>query len=444
VIGRLGDIVCYLADGTLRDKINSLMSRHIDQLNLRSDDILVLIGHSLGSVVAVHFLLSTPSSVQCPVILITLGSPLAQLSWWFPTWLSHPRIIARMLLSRYPGFRWINVFRPRDIVGKSLELAPVFLKCDVSTKQHVRFFPWSHTNYWSDPRVWAAVAEAVQQGGPLWLHNSREFAPPRQILWFDSLRLRTGRYFRALRMRPRVQLWIVRVAVLTMLVMFCRSVSIFFSREPYFDKPVRVNGWCDVETGLHLTIADCIFGYKSAGQDIGFKRHARFSSRIEKESKMQLEVIGQGFADPRESKSVWLQDLSVISASPPWSWNFSSAELCDWNSKSRHNALVAALVLWMFLFAANDKLHCDWCGIKADDLRAYRIARLALRDIVGGAPKEIAAVAKWISAGDLPLQYDWRFKSVAQAVDNQNLEYARKLLRDVLVTWQERYAPHSP
>ncbi|WP_353067596.1 hypothetical protein RBB77_08380 [Tunturibacter psychrotolerans] len=132
----------------------SLVSRTVDAMVwLRSQAPsapLVIVGHSLGSVIASHAVNSMCLSEEMTseISLVTLGSPLNYLCRVFPKIIKSPREIS---LAIHPNVRWVNLWRDADLIGKHLDLEP---------RATVQFCvgKGGHSNYWSDGVVWRAVA----------------------------------------------------------------------------------------------------------------------------------------------------------------------------------------------------------------------------------------------------------------------------------------------
>lgn len=111
----LRDAAAYLANKSLRAAI---LHRVIHEIGKQRD--LIVIGHSLGSLVAIDLLAHLPARLQIRR-LITLGSPAGNLS----TMRKRPEV----LLRDFPFHRvdgWFNAFNPWDLVPRGLGLAPHF------------------------------------------------------------------------------------------------------------------------------------------------------------------------------------------------------------------------------------------------------------------------------------------------------------------------------
>jgi hypothetical protein len=115
---------------------------------------IIVVGHSLGSVIAAQAVTSI-SAIEPGLdnlVLVTLGSPLNYLCRAF-----RKSVPSARFLSRSVTFRWVNLWRHRDPIGKSLEL-------DCSDTVQYCVGSGGHANYWSDGRVWRAVAHEALQG----------------------------------------------------------------------------------------------------------------------------------------------------------------------------------------------------------------------------------------------------------------------------------------
>jgi len=115
-IGNLKQVVAFLTDPVVKQNV---LARVREQVNA---DTRVLIGHSLGSVVAYEYLCrDRPASVE---LLVTLGSPLGIPNVVFDQLTPSPTGGA----GAWPGTvaAWVNVADPDDIVALRKDLAPLF------------------------------------------------------------------------------------------------------------------------------------------------------------------------------------------------------------------------------------------------------------------------------------------------------------------------------
>jgi pimeloyl-ACP methyl ester carboxylesterase len=115
-IGNLKQVAAFLTDPVTKQNVLGRVREHV------TSDTRVVIGHSLGSVVAYEYLcLELPSSVE---LLVTLGSPLGIPNVVFDKLTPTP--VNR--IGAWPGLlaAWVNVADPDDIVALRNDLAPLF------------------------------------------------------------------------------------------------------------------------------------------------------------------------------------------------------------------------------------------------------------------------------------------------------------------------------
>jgi hypothetical protein len=116
LIGNLKQVTTFLTDTATKQTV---LNRVQDQISANTR---VVIGHSLGSVVAYEYLChDRPASVE---LLVTLGSPLGIPNVVFDKLTPAPVGQAGV----WPGTvaRWTNVADPDDIVALRKDLAPIF------------------------------------------------------------------------------------------------------------------------------------------------------------------------------------------------------------------------------------------------------------------------------------------------------------------------------
>lgn len=115
-VGSLKQVTAFLTNPAVKQNV---LARVREQI---SDDTRVLIGHSLGSVVAYEYLSQDrPSSVK---LLVTLGSPLGIPNVVFDKLTPCPTGGAGAWPAELAG--WTNVADPDDIVALRKDLAPLF------------------------------------------------------------------------------------------------------------------------------------------------------------------------------------------------------------------------------------------------------------------------------------------------------------------------------
>jgi len=156
----IADVIRYLGLPAYRSGLHERLKTFIAGTDESRRSRLLLIAHSLGSVIAADFL----SDPNCPldhdadVCLITLGSPLRRFfARFFGQVYPPPAEIARSIRTRFPRFVWINIFRPLDYVGGRLSASAHDIQ-NICTGERLRF----HTGYWGDDVV-AAKAEVAWQ-----------------------------------------------------------------------------------------------------------------------------------------------------------------------------------------------------------------------------------------------------------------------------------------
>jgi hypothetical protein len=116
LIGNLKQVTRFLTDHPVKDAVLSRVHQEV------GDDTRVLIGHSLGSVVAYEYLCQyQPPSVS---LLVTLGSPLGIPNLVFDRLTPAPVMGTGAWPGGLPG--WVNVADPDDVVALRKELAGLF------------------------------------------------------------------------------------------------------------------------------------------------------------------------------------------------------------------------------------------------------------------------------------------------------------------------------
>jgi pimeloyl-ACP methyl ester carboxylesterase len=158
------DVACWIGDARYRNELRVALAEHLALLKLGAQDHLVLFAHSLGSVIAVDYLLRGTSPITAGrVTLVTLGSPLLRLIYrFYANLIGHPREAASELACHVPEFAWVNIFRNYDFIGSQLQLGPPDQgSLDACTNQRYLYGLGGHVGYWSDPVVWATLGAAL-------------------------------------------------------------------------------------------------------------------------------------------------------------------------------------------------------------------------------------------------------------------------------------------
>ncbi|MPY64106.1 hypothetical protein FNH08_45205 [Streptomyces spongiae] len=159
LIGVLKQVRRYLTDDGVRDRVQQEIAACV------APDTRVLVGHSLGSVVAYEALCAHP---EWPVTtLVTIGSPLGTPHLVFDRLRPAPRAGT----GRWPGAvrRWSNLCDRRDVVALAKELAPLFPDADRSVTDVLVDNGWrAHAieRHLTAAETGAAIAEGLA-GEPL-------------------------------------------------------------------------------------------------------------------------------------------------------------------------------------------------------------------------------------------------------------------------------------
>lgn len=189
----IGDVARYLGSPDYVNRIQSQLGVELDRIVATKPTSLVLLTHSLGTVIATEWLSNNAERLRQleRVTLITMGSPLKRFFCrLFPGFFPSPEEIFRDLRSRVPRFCWVNIYRPGDPVGTSLALPRDAACAEVSTRQHRWMFAFigAHNGYWSDTRVATALATSLRKMTP---YTPNCEASPRAT-WASRSRISVG------------------------------------------------------------------------------------------------------------------------------------------------------------------------------------------------------------------------------------------------------------
>lgn len=160
------DVACFMGDREYQERIIKSVVTSFQQVEVSPGDRIVIVGHSLGSVIAVMAYVRTqalwPQNVN--TTLITMASPLRRLLWrFFRANVPAPDVTARALRRRNPRFAWVNIYRPNDPIGNGLFCCPSESAIDQCTLQRELHGVAAHTGYWDDPKVCGIAAAAISQ-----------------------------------------------------------------------------------------------------------------------------------------------------------------------------------------------------------------------------------------------------------------------------------------
>jgi hypothetical protein len=160
VLKALSDVARYIVLAGHREKLKCLLSQELEQAASDCDGLIIL-AHSLGSVIAVDSMLACKSIFSSleQLDFVTMGSPLRRLfHGCFPEIYAPVEIVNQALRSSINRFAWINVYRPLDFIGAHLSDSESTI-VEFSTNQLFK----NHTNYWRDPVVAELIAKGINE-----------------------------------------------------------------------------------------------------------------------------------------------------------------------------------------------------------------------------------------------------------------------------------------
>lgn len=149
----IGDVAAYVGDESVRESaIRSILQAIQLVVSQAPDAQLILVGHSLGSAL----MLDVIARLDLPrrPVLVTLGSPLKTLHWWFTTRMS-PREYMSALAAQQRVKRWYHYWRDDDFVGRSLDNTAHEIYEERSLGRG------GHSDYWSDVRLWSHLMQMI-------------------------------------------------------------------------------------------------------------------------------------------------------------------------------------------------------------------------------------------------------------------------------------------
>ena len=149
------DVLLYISDARYRNSILDALDAQITGADSDQDtSTLVIIGHSLGSVIAADYLVNRVAPGGFPAItLVTAGSPISRLfQRIFPEHLI-PGTVGEIIrhASVKADFRWLNYYRRYDGVGARLDL-PSAANCIEQVSPYLSDPLRSHIDYWKEPQ----------------------------------------------------------------------------------------------------------------------------------------------------------------------------------------------------------------------------------------------------------------------------------------------------
>ena len=160
----LADIARYIGFPRYRRELIDGLGLAIRKLNLSPDSDLLLLTHSLGSVIATDYLLrdAADARIARSVTLVTMGSPLRRyFARFFVGFYLPPDEILETITMRVNHFKWINIYRHGDPVGGSLG-GPETRIIDTPTSEHLA---WSsaHCGYFSSRMVYRSLEASLER-----------------------------------------------------------------------------------------------------------------------------------------------------------------------------------------------------------------------------------------------------------------------------------------
>jgi hypothetical protein len=158
----MADIVRYIGLPSYRSPLVQQLSRHVQELRLDEHSELLLLTHSLGTVIAVDYLAQLPPEILevKRVTLVTMGSPLHRyFCRFFPGIYPSPMAFDAFFCANIPAFRWVNIYRKNDPVGSTLE-APTDGIVNCETGEELGMFA-AHSNHFSSSPVYRCLEECI-------------------------------------------------------------------------------------------------------------------------------------------------------------------------------------------------------------------------------------------------------------------------------------------
>lgn len=150
------DIAKYVSRNTVRTDVQRVLHEILGERHQEGAPV-VLVSHSQGTIIAYDVLRQAGTCYTNIRTWITMGSPLRK-------YFAFPLQWGRDQLGVPVELRWLNLYDPRDIVGKDLRGA-----VDWDSPQpmdevvdNVTNATWAH-NHWANPQVVTAVADEVRR-----------------------------------------------------------------------------------------------------------------------------------------------------------------------------------------------------------------------------------------------------------------------------------------
>lgn len=159
VLDFVGDVVGYVGSPKHREKAEETLLGIIREVaRLAPYARILLVGHSLGTVLVTHTLLRLrgENGIGRRLGIVTMGSPLRLMHWFFPDRIRSPEQLLREFEERSLAASWINLWRDADSIGRGLTVSGSSRFAETSLGDG------THPGYWSDSRCWAAVVKSLR------------------------------------------------------------------------------------------------------------------------------------------------------------------------------------------------------------------------------------------------------------------------------------------
>ena len=157
----VGDVVGYVGNSNHRRKAEERLLRILRAISSAAPSAQILVvGHSLGSVLVTHSVLQLGGGQNlCRRLrILTMGSPLKLMSWFFPSQIYRSEQLLDEFERRDLVFSWANMWRDADIIGRALKVPSGKRFAERSLGNG------THTDYWADARSWRAVVDYLRAG----------------------------------------------------------------------------------------------------------------------------------------------------------------------------------------------------------------------------------------------------------------------------------------
>jgi hypothetical protein len=166
VLKVLSDIARYIGLVKHRRTLQCMLAKRFEQVTADCDHLIIL-AHSLGSVIAVDTMLENKKAFANlrQLDFITMGSPLRRMFHrFFPEIYSSVEAIHEELRKHIPRFGWVNIYRPLDCIGAHLSANVESTLTEFDTSEfHTHEFFKNHTNYWNDEIVAELIAKGIEK-----------------------------------------------------------------------------------------------------------------------------------------------------------------------------------------------------------------------------------------------------------------------------------------